>query len=176
MKRSSAILLLFLLLLFVGRFLIFTFYIQSQKWEFRQAVLNSDTKALVCIAMSNEDLYKNTKGIEWKEKNKELVLAGKYHEVVRIERGKSSTTIYLLPDTAENELYAKYFETQNSNKDTYHFLKLFLSLQFYFSAPQNTLFIPAEEISEFAAISPELQKGASRDFFIPPRQILKKVI
>lgn len=172
MKRFSAILLLFLLLLFVGRFLVFTSYIKSQKSDFRKTVLNANTKAIVTLEIPIAELYKNTKGLEWKEKNRELVIHGKYHDVVRIEKGKRSATIYLLPDTKENELYANYFETQNSNKDTHHFLKLFLSLQFYCPASENSFTIPIEDVSEFSNLSQSLQKGTAADFFIPPRQIL----
>lgn len=172
MKRFSAIVLLFLLLLFVGRFLVFTSYIKSQKSDFRKTVLNANSQAIVTLEIPHAQLYKNTKGLEWKEKNRELVIHGKYHDVVRIEKGKCSATIYLLPDTLENELYAKYFETQNSNKGTHHFLKLFLSLQFFSPSPNSTFNRAVEETSAFCYLSQGLQQGMVEDFFIPPRQIL----
>lgn len=54
-------------------------------------------------------LYMDQKGLEWKEENKELVIDGVYHEVLKTVPGKTWAVLYLIADHAENALFSRYF-------------------------------------------------------------------
>ena len=66
----------FILLLIIGaisfRFLFFISYIKGQKSDFRKQILSENTKDLKLVKFSNDDVFKNKNGFEWKEHNKEL--------------------------------------------------------------------------------------------------------
>ncbi len=170
-KQIVSILLLSLLLLTSLRYQIFRSFTKSQKASFRQELLLQNKKEIIFIELATQDLFKDKDGLEWKDENKELTINGQYHEVLKLVKKGASTLVYLIADKKESELYANYFQTQNSNNGTYHFLKLFLSLQYYCPDAKNTFIIPVAEIFKLPILSPSLQKGLAKDFFIPPRLI-----
>lgn len=109
MKALAAYICLFLLLLFSSSHLVFTTYVKSQKKIFRLQSLSQNKEEIKQLKMPMAMLYTDQKGMEWKEKNKELVIAGVYHEVLKIVPGKNIAVLYLIADHAENALFSRYF-------------------------------------------------------------------
>lgn len=98
------------MLFITARFAVFSAAIKIQKRQFRQTVLAYQKDELKQMRFDADDLYKNSKGIEWKENNKEVVLNGNYYEVVSIEKKENVFLVNMIEDTKENELFKNFFE------------------------------------------------------------------
>lgn len=68
-------------------------------------------------SVDKRNLYTNSKGLEWCDDNKELLINGEFFEVIGIHEQGELATIYLLKDTQENELFSSYFSKQKKNND-----------------------------------------------------------
>ena len=125
----------FILLLIIGvisfRFLFFISYIKVQKTDFRKQLIAESNSKVVEVKFSNEDLYKNKNGFEWKEKNKELVIDGIFHEVIGIKKFKDHSIVSIIEDKAENSLFKKFFSMHKGiHKDFSDLIKLLLNLTY----------------------------------------------
>ena len=87
-NRFFPFLLILLTCLISSRFLFFVSYIHLQKSEFRKQLIYGNTREIVQFNLAESDLYLDKNGFEWKEKNKELVVNGVYHEVISITKKK----------------------------------------------------------------------------------------
>jgi hypothetical protein len=126
----------FFLLLIIGvitfRFLFFISYIQEQKFDFRQQLISETNLKVIEVEFSNEDLYKNKNGFEWKEENKELVIDGVYYEVVSVKINKDHAVVSVINDKAENTLFKKFFcANKGIHKDFSDLIKLLLNLTYF---------------------------------------------
>lgn len=131
----------FILLLIIGaisfRFLFFISYIKGQKSDFRKQILSENTKDLKQVKFSNDDVFKNKNGFEWKEKNKELVINGVYHEVISLKKYVDHTVVSIIEDKAENSLFKKFFSMNKGiHKDFADLIKLLLNLTCIQSIPE----------------------------------------
>ncbi len=117
LKSLSPFILLFLIGVMSFRFLFFISYIKAQKKDFRQQLISSTTNQVVEVKFSSNDIYVNKNGFEWKEKNKELVINGQYHEVVSVIKVKDHFIVKIIEDKAENKLFQNFF---CANKDIQH--------------------------------------------------------
>lgn len=111
-KFKSIIALSFILifLLISLRFAFFISYVKSQKSEFRKQLIASCMASVKKISIRPNQLYRSHRGFEWKENNKELVINGVYHEVVRVERHGSMHEVFIIEDKQENQLFQRYFK------------------------------------------------------------------
>jgi len=113
------------------KYVFFTSYVHSQKSEFRQNLLIQKNEATYSMVFLEEELYRNTKGVEWKEDNKEIVVNGVYHEVLSVVRQNNTYVVTLIPDKAENKLFKSFFNTkQQDESNTLNFLSSFIALTF----------------------------------------------
>lgn len=114
-KSIGAIFLLLIMLLIGAKFIFFKSYIHFQKVQFRKSILAAPIKDLTEIMVDETDLFKDSKGIEWKENNKEVVVRGQYHEVISIKKEGNRFRVYIIPDKAENNLFQSYFTLDNTS-------------------------------------------------------------
>jgi L-rhamnose mutarotase len=114
-KRILPFVLLLLLVLITSRFLFFSGYLKIQKSIFRKEITSLSMKEVFVIKMTNNKLYKNIEGYEWKEKNKELVINGIYHEVISLKKNNGYSYISVIEDKAENQLFKRFFSTNKQS-------------------------------------------------------------
>ena len=98
------------MLLAAGRFMIFSSYLKTQKANFRVQVLADPKASVIILTIPDSSLYRDTGKIEWKDDNKELVMDGIYHEVVRVEKSGTNIVVYLVEDREESRLYAEFLD------------------------------------------------------------------
>lgn len=99
------------------RYIVFNSYVRTQKHEFRKKALEQNIAELKMISCDSKQLFKSRPGLEWKKHNKELVINGIYHEVLRTETRGNVAYIYVIPDKEESNLFNTYF-TSEKNKST----------------------------------------------------------
>lgn len=149
------------------RFVLFSTYIKSQKQEFRKQAISQNLNELLRVDMNADELYKNKRGFEWEKNNRELVINGVYHEVlsVSVKNGKAAVTI--IPDKAENALFARYFgEQQDTQKD--HTMALLFMFTFLECGHREPVTL-AEESYRYPKTSPEdLLTGSEKTALKPP--------
>jgi hypothetical protein len=104
----------------MGRFLVFTSYIHSQKTIFRQQMAKDHTHKIMTLELSEEDLFANKNGLEWKEKNKELIVNGKYHEVITIKKQGKHVFVSIIEDKLENSLFERFFAAKQGNNSFFN--------------------------------------------------------
>ncbi len=115
LKKTAAIGVLFLFLAISGSHTIFIRYVKSQKLRFRTELLRTGCNAAFTYTISTTALFKDHTGIEWKDEGKELVLDGKYHEILSIVYQNNVATLLLMPDAMENQLFSHYFYLRHTN-------------------------------------------------------------
>jgi len=119
-----------------GHHLVFISGVQSQKSLFRKNLLENNSSKIKTLSIATDQLFKDTKSIEWIENNKEIILKGRYHEVLGMRRTAKETLIFLIEDDAENKLFDEYYQNTAQHKSLTHLLQLFLSL--HFTSPDQT--------------------------------------
>lgn len=125
----------FILILIIGlisfRFLFFISYIKGQKSEFRKQLISENNNKVIEVKFSKDDIYINKNGCEWKEKNKELVINGIFHEVIAIKEINDFFVVSLIEDKAENSLFKKFFCMHKGiHKDFSELIKLLINLTY----------------------------------------------
>lgn len=125
----------FILLLIIGvitfRFLFFISYIKVQKSDFRKQLIAETNAKVFEVQFSSSDAFINKNGFEWKEKNKELVINGVYHEVISIKKFKDYILVSVIEDKTENNLFKKFFSANTGiHKDFTDLIKLLLNLNY----------------------------------------------
>ncbi|WP_317897012.1 hypothetical protein [Aurantibacillus circumpalustris] len=140
MKKNHYFLPFFLIVLtcFISfRFLFFVSYVHIKKVEFRQQLLENKSAEVIKFSFEKNDLFQNKNGFQWEKNNKELVVNGVYHEVVKIIKTATGAIVYAIEDKAENSLFQTYFSlNEDIQKDGTTLLKQILNLNYL--AP-NTL-------------------------------------
>jgi hypothetical protein len=134
MKRTKYLLPFFLIALICiisFRFFFFVSYIRLQKTDFRQQLFLSGSRELVRFEFSENELFHDTKGFEWKKQNKELVVQGVYHEVIKVVLSGKKAIVFAIPDKEENSLFQSYFGLQKNIQDNGpDLVKLLLNLSY----------------------------------------------
>ncbi len=115
-----------LLLILCLRFVIFETYISTHKQRFRIEALQRNEKAVKTLAVPLHELYKDFGGIEWKDQNRELVVNGKYHEVLHVEKRGQDALVFIIEDTEEDLLFAEFFSENDDQKNNFNLLTAFL--------------------------------------------------
>jgi hypothetical protein len=118
LKKMMAISVLLLLLVLSLSHFIFVRYVKTQKHHFRSQVLKMGVNDVFAYTLIESDLYKDSNGIEWKDEGKELVVNGKYHEIIQISCKNGIATLLLVPDELENKLFSTYFNLRNANPNS----------------------------------------------------------
>lgn len=120
MKKTKSLLPFFLIALICitsFRFFFFVSYIRLQKTDFRRQLLLSGSKELLRFEFSENELFHDAKGFEWKKQNKELVVQGVYHEVIKVLLIGKKAMVFAIPDKKENTLFQSYFGLQKNIQD-----------------------------------------------------------
>lgn len=152
------------------RFMVFNTYVRSQKQEFRKKTIEQNSKDLIQLQVKSEDLYKSKAGFEWEKNNKELVINGLYHEVLGVRINGNTATVIILPDVAENELFASYFcEQKNTQQD--HPMMLLFHFLFIESHQQNKLNVTIDFFKYPKQYPAILAQGNETIFLKPPRSV-----
>ena len=124
-------LLVFTSLLVAFHFVFFTAYINLGKSSARTNALSLINENMKILKLKKCELYQNINGLEWKDKNKELVINGIYHEVIKLVDNDGCITAYLVEDVKETNLVNRYFNLAHQHSknlvDTGNFL---LSLKY----------------------------------------------
>lgn len=80
--------------------------------------------------ISLADLYKNKNGLAWHEKNKEVVIAGEFYEVIKVERQNDKAILFIIKDNEENKLFNSFFSADKKRNDLLcSIVKLLFNLQ-----------------------------------------------
>lgn len=134
MKKTKYLLPFFLIALICVtsfRFFFFVSYVRLQKTDFRRELLLNGSKELLRFEFSENELFKDTKGFEWKKHNKELVVQGVYHEVIKVVLSGKKALVFAIPDKEENTLFQTYFSLQkNIQNNGPDLVKLLLNLSY----------------------------------------------
>lgn len=144
--------------------------LKSQKKEFRQQVLKQEHRSIKQIRVAAQDLYTNVKGLEWKEHNKEVVIANIYHEVLSITKVGDHYMVNILEDKAENELFKKFFDHSDTSKGLTNYLQLVFAMNFTIPSSQE---IKAPEGDQIQHTDQNKHKHSCNFYFKdikPPRQ------
>lgn len=123
------------------RYVIFTTVINSQKTEFRQNLLKQKQKNTHSIKILNSQLYKNQQGFEWKEGGLELLINGKYFEVVSISKQGDGYIVNLEEDEKENKVFKTYFNLEETNEKLPADVLSDLELDFFLPSSQFEIFL-----------------------------------
>lgn len=160
MKKISGFvpfLLIFVVCIVSIRFLFFISYIQFQKSNLRAQLLTDKSAEILRLTFAENDVYEDQKGFEWKENNKELVINGKYFEVLKTEKVNGKIIVSVLADKAEDELINAFFDSKkNSDTDFVNLLKDFLNLTYlkdHTSSKLLNLFFPVMDFFVFKSSS-----------------------
>lgn len=170
MKKAAAVISVFFILILLimnVRFMLFSTYVKSQKHDFRKQAIAQNLSELIKLDIKAGDLYKNKNGFEWEKNNKELVINGVYHEVLSVSVKNGRAVVTIIPDKAENELFARYFgEQQDAQKD--HTLALLFMFTFLECGHREPLTL-TEESYLYPKTSPEaLLDGSEKTALKPP--------
>lgn len=141
-SKNSTIPFLFILIFVVitGRFLVFTSYIHSQKTIFRSLATKDYTQKISTLELQEEDLFANKNGLEWKEKNKELIVNGKYHEVITIKKQGKHVFVSIIEDKLENSLFERFFAAKQIDNSFFNDLvNLLFNLTYLKNEPLTAL-------------------------------------
>ncbi|MBI2723167.1 MAG: hypothetical protein HYX39_13420 [Bacteroidetes bacterium] len=90
----------------------FKVYVECQKTNFRQELISIGSKNMEEIEINTADLYKNKKGVEWHENNKEIAINEVFFEVIKVVSQNNKTILYVIKDEKENNLFASYFNSK----------------------------------------------------------------
>lgn len=116
-------------LVFVAaRFSLLQFTIKLHKKNYRYSTLIHNKKQLKVISIPCQSIFIDNKGIEWKENNKEIVINGKYHEVIEIKKNKNFYQVFIIEDDEENLMFYKYFISEKLNKQLLNCFLLIYSI------------------------------------------------
>lgn len=171
-KRTLAVLMLFItLLLFVLQFFAFRLFVASNKEFLIADALKSKGTEIHTVTISSSDLYRNMPGFEWKEKNRELCINGRYFEVLKIELCNKQAILYLVNDKKENELFRSFYE--HSNKKHQGFI--LQCLLGFSESPGLTIELNPfwrEEEMRFAIFKQNTLRGYFQVLILPPKPIV----
>ncbi len=173
MKKVSYIFLLSCILTLVsGHFLLFKFFEQKHKAQFREYLLNHffEEKQTI-LEIADSLLYVNTSRITWLDDNKEIYTNGEMYDIIKIERKEKTVCLYLVHDKKEKLFYAFFLKELADNTPggkNGSLLNDLLSLKFlpdnYYSIYTST---PAK-ISFFKTTPFSLSKGFGSIQIPPP--------
>lgn len=123
-QAITAIVVLCAMIAISGRFAFFQLHLRSLKADFRHRVLSQSSLPILKLSLKKNDLYVDSGPLQWKDNNKEVVLNGVFHEVVKVILHGDSVTVYLIEDKYESDLYRRYIATDHRQETAswYHLL------------------------------------------------------
>lgn len=157
-------------MLFISaRFTVLRSVVKGQKKQFRQTALLEQKGGLEQLIFTAEELYKDVRGIEWKENNKEIVINGIYHEVISIERINGNYVVNIIEDKKENELFKNFFEKTDDKGQLASCIMMALGMNFVVSTPLEFKQQCAIMIDHRTPFTLKEGKGFCARTRIPPR-------
>ena len=162
-----------LLLLVSLRFVIFSACIQLQKPHFRQeALLQSTGKDVRLFKIPLSALFVDGSGIEWKDRNKEVVIEGKFYEVITVIRKAGHADLFLIEDKGENDLFVEFFRDGDISKQrAFTLAGLLFGANFIPSGDMLLRPLAAEAEQFFLKTQPELPEGFPGKALRPPAPV-----
>ena len=124
LKPILAYLFLATILFTTTPYTVFTALIKLQKGEFRERAISLGSSKSRQIIFSAADLFKDTKKLEWRESNKEILLEGRYYEVVSIQKHGDVYIANITEDLWENDLFELFFNELMENDDLNDFVEM----------------------------------------------------
>ncbi len=119
--------------------MIFTATVKFHKRAYREAVLKQDHKNAKQLFISPGNIYKDMNGLVWKENNKEVVIAGQYHEVLSVIKNTDGYIVNIIEDKMENNLFRNFFDKSNASKKAAETLLFIFSLNFAMPQQESLL-------------------------------------
>lgn len=169
-KKLLAVFLLFTtLLLFVFQFFAFKVFIAGSKEYLISEALKQHAGDIQTITINADELYKSRSGFEWKEKNRELCIKGRYYEVLKIKVLKNKVIIHIVSDKKENELFRSFYE-HSGKKQQGFILQCLLGFSSGQSYALNAAPYIPEETAGFVNYTCSLYQGYTRNPLLPPKQ------
>jgi hypothetical protein len=139
-KKIFVIVFLFTLISSSFNYIVFRVYIKTQKKEFRKSLAIENSNLLRTYQVNEHELFVSCRGFEWVDNNKEIIISGKYFDVLSIENTNGIAHITLVEDDKESNLFDRFFSSQKKNQDL---LITFLKLMNTLDAPPQILCVPA---------------------------------
>ena len=167
LRTHISVLLLFITILISCRYCLFTSYLHLQKTNFRTDLLVNHRHLAQHLILRGSRLFQNDQQIQWKENNKELVIAGIYFEVLRAADSSDCLIVDVIEDKKENKLCASFQRLRNSG-DLVNLLSAFLGFQFLPSKPYTLPPPLFSQQNEFASWSKSLTDGQVSEVLRPP--------
>ena len=153
---------LFIVLLFLmsSRFVFFISYVKSQKIEFRRQLIRQNSNKTTDVEFSQDQIYRNREGFEWKEKNKELVIAGVYHEVISVKKTDTGYLVTVIEDKQENELFKSYFHLNKQAKKSLQDISFFFLSLNYIQNNNELVLIPVLKKTVYTSCNEEFYENS----------------
>ncbi|MCW3077303.1 MAG: hypothetical protein JWO32_1912 [Bacteroidetes bacterium] len=130
---SSVLLLVFCIVIF--NYLFFIVFVKVQKADFRKELLNSSSLSVEKLQINKTDKIAE---IEYDQNTDEVILNGRYFEILRVEKKDNNIVLYVIKDEKENKLFDSFFSSQSKSHDLlFNIVKLFLSLHISEAAVQS---------------------------------------
>jgi len=168
-KKVIAGFMLLMLLFFSARHLMFKHYLSFQKNRFRVELFNSANSNVFKIRIDASSLYKNINGMEWKDKNKEIIIRGLYHEVLHVAIHHGVAEISLIEDTFENTLIASFYSTLAKEDPVHSLFSDLLNLKFIDTEKKITFHPSFQIIRHLPESYPGMHVQHASGIFIPPK-------
>jgi hypothetical protein len=148
---------------------IFVRYAKLQKRHFRSEMLKRGGKDVFAYTLEESALYKDRGGIEWEEEGKELVINGKYHEIIQITCKNGMASLFLIRDDLENKLFADHFNLNNSNPTSLPGTLLHIMGLLFVHGLHDEFIVPEIQILDFLkGETPFALSSYSRKLIKPP--------
>lgn len=116
-------------------FFIFKIQQNSHKNNFK-IYLSKNLSQLEKIDISINELYTDSKNIEWLDDNKEVLINNSIYDVIYVKKSGKVVSLYVVNDDKEKKLMdnydklASFFTSNTSNSSKSDLIKDFLSLKF----------------------------------------------
>lgn len=145
-------------------------YMQFQKEGFRKQLLLEASQKFTVLTVPLNELFKNKAGVEWKDKNKELVLNGHFYEIITYKVKNDVAEINLLADEAETNLFNSYFAQHHTNKNSnWQLLLALLSINLIEQSSDQLLNARQAENLKYCVVSSKPVEGCGKNLLLPPK-------
>jgi len=114
-RQIVAVIFLAVFAIVVFNYSFFRAYIKLKKSDFRKEIAVSFSSKLEKVEMDKCDLYRDKNAVEWVDENKEVVINGKFYEVISIVVSGNKAVISITKDEQENRMFSSFFSHQSEN-------------------------------------------------------------
>ena len=173
LKKASFILIgLFLTVFLSGHFFVFKVSQAAHQSKFRSYIQQNLTE-LKKIEINPSQLYTDSKGIQWFDDNREVMIGSLMYDVVYTKNSGKTISLFLVNDENEKTLMDKYSKLadsifDDSNPAKQDVVKDFLSLKFLQGSPFEFQAPNTIVVNEQAVYAASLNSGVLSKETPPP--------